>query len=80
MNFFLHLKFNQQEETTTTVPGICHFKFHTTVQSYRTHSQEFRGLKLEIYRSFYLSASSFFAGSGLIISDPDLDPGSGSAL
>ena len=41
------------------LPTICHFPLHSTVQSYRTQSPEFTGLKLKIKHS----ALSFFAGS-----------------
>ena len=60
-----HLKFNQKVEWTNY--WICHFLFHTKVQSYSTNSPEFTGLNWEIK-----TALSFFAasGSGTIIPDP----------
>ena len=65
---------------TKNLPTICHFPFHTTLQSYRTHSPEFTCLKLEI--KFLFICSFIFCwipvriGSGTII--PDQDPGKSS--
>ena len=43
------------------IQTICHFLIYT-VQFYSIHSQEFTGLTFDI--TFYLSALSFFVGSG----------------
>ena len=76
-NYKKNLKFTKKKNLPTTVSAIFYFILQT-YNTWNTQSRIHRPKKRNIF--FYLSALSFFAGSGTIIPDPGKSSGGSATL